>query len=301
MTFLRCVASTDNGTAWLVIYAILSFLFFCLLLYAVIPIFIYHVVFRGLSHLNRLTRILMILALLVKVVGNLGACLIGRAAGSDHNLFTLTGGGFACLEFPAYVVSTAYTCFLVFWLDALAGARPIPYAARCKAMRAILTAYNVALYVVCLGIVALLVAQERTYVEVYWVGAAFRDLLISAIFLVFAGWMWCGFGRASWEERRLVYLPAVLAALLLARAALPIAQSVILRGSDNSETECAWGFAMWWAISEILLEGMPMAYLVVANNQFFRDKHVAIAERFLSLLDRSLVPEHGSERTGGGV
>jgi hypothetical protein len=230
----------------------------------------------------RSIRVLITIAIFLKFLGNLAAATVGRTQFTEFDPDSLTIGrlafwGLLFLEFPPYVVSTVYTLFLLFWLLTCKELLPQRYGLSFRTMLIISIIYNVSGYLIFISSVVLLATGSREHVEVYSVGAVTRDLLLAIIFAVFY------FSHRVWLREIQSYVTMeesmfrsawVLAILLLLRGILPFTQGVLILTQNHSQqSECSPGFLIWWAISELGIEALPMWYLIRANNAFCLELH----------------------------
>jgi hypothetical protein len=193
-------------------------------------------------------------------------------------------------ELPSYLVSTSYSLVLLLWLETCRQINAELYSARFRVMRAVVAVYIGALYAVALCAIGLLaLSRPMEYAWVFSVGAALRDLAIAAIFAVFAVSLWCALDGPAPDERKLSRFTIVLALVTVAKGALPLVQGGLLREDLRPPSECKWFFALWWAVSEIGLNGVPLWFLINANNKFLKERNETLSERFQSLVDQSLM------------
>jgi hypothetical protein len=293
MTFLYCVHKRVNvspGTAitWTVGYSFLSSFFVVLVLYSLIPLIRYRRAFLSLSFLNRVTRVMITVAVFLKFVGNLTAVAVGRLTYPDFDPEPMTIGklgfcGLFSLELPAYVVSTVYTLVLLFWLLTCLELLPDRYGARFRTMKMVLLIYNFVMYALFLTSAMLLVGQSSAHIEVYSISAIARDLVLCIIFVTFYFSLKLGLREIETYmtiEVALINSTLAIAVLVLLRGILPFVQGIMLitHGAAQSR-ECSIGFLVWWALSELLLEGVPLWYLTRTNNGFLLETHLEETQR----------------------
>jgi hypothetical protein len=80
----------------------------------------------------------------------------------------------------------------------------------------------------------------------------------------------------------------VLALVVLVRDVLPTVQGV-LRDENGGVENCGIVFLVWWIAWEIVVESLPLSYLLASNNRFLRDQHQALADKQRSLVESPLV------------
>jgi hypothetical protein len=303
MTFLYCVrhrqySNQTTSIIWTAGYCCISVFFLILVLYSLIPVIRYRREFRTLSTLNRATRIMITVALFLKFVGNLGTVGVGRGAVTDYNpdRFSLGELGFyglLFLELPAYVVSTVYTLVLLFWLLTCLELLPQRYATRFRTMKVVLIVYNFVLYGLFITSALLIVAASSAHIEVYSVGAVMRDLVLCIIFVIFYFSLKLGLREIETYmviEVQLIRSTLALAVLVLLRGILPFTQGIMLLTTDVPQKhECKVGFLVWWVLSELLIEGVPLWYLIRVNNGFLLETHMEESDRRKSRLEDSFL------------
>jgi hypothetical protein len=303
MTFLYCVrhrqySGDTTSSIWTGGYCCLSAFFLCLVLYSLIPVIRYRREFLTLSGLNRTTRVMITVALFLKCVGNLGAVSIGRLLVTDFDPSTagITELGFYglfFLELPAYVVSTVYTLVLLFWLLTCLELLPERYTTRFRTMKIVLIVYNFVLYGLFLTSTLLIVAASTAHIEVYSVGAIMRDLVLSGIFVTFYFSLKLGLREIETYmviEVQLIKSTLALAVLVLLRGILPFVQGIMLLTTEIPQRhECSIGFLIWWILSELLLEGVPLWYLTRVNNGFLLETHREESDRRKTRLEDSFL------------
>jgi hypothetical protein len=293
MTFLYCVqyrrySPQATATTWAIGYFVLAGLFLVLAVYSLIPVIRYWLEFRSLSPLNRATRVMITVAILLKFLGNLIAVSLGRSQYQEFDPSQNTIGklgfiGLLALELPAYVVSTVYTLVLLFWLLTCLELLPHRYATRFRTMKIVLIVYNFLVYVLFTASAVLMIAESEAHIQVYSITAIMRDLVLSIIFVIFYFSLKLGLREIETYmtiEMQLIKSTLALAGLVLLRGILPFVQGIMLMTDDASqEHECSIGFLIWWALSELLIEGGPLWYLVRVNNGFLVETHREEADR----------------------
>jgi hypothetical protein len=303
MTFLYCVqyrlySTQATATTWAVGYFILAGFFLLLTAYSLVPVIRYWPEFRGLSALNRTTRAMITVAIVLKFLGNLIAVSLGRTQYTDYDPSPVTVGklgfiGLMALELPAYVVSTVYTLVLLFWLLTCLELLPQRYETRFRTMKIVLIVYNFLLYALFLTSAMLMVAQSGAHIQVYSITAIMRDLVLSTIFVIFYFSLKLGLREIETSmaiEKQLIKSTLALAALVLLRGVLPFVQGIMLMTDEHAQKqECRIGFLIWWGLSELLIEGGPLWYLVRVNNGFLVERHQEESDRRRSRIEDSFL------------
>jgi hypothetical protein len=301
MTFLYCVrerlySTQGTATTWTIGYFFLAGFFVVLAAYSLVPVIRYWQEFRTLSPLNRITRVMITVAIILKFLGNLTAVSLGRTQYIDYNPSQITIGklgfiGLLALEFPAYVVSTVYTLVLLFWLLTCLELLPNRYSTRFRTMKIVLIVYNFVMYGLFITSAMLMIAQSHAHIEVYSITAIMRDLVLSIIFVTFYFSLKLGLREIETYmtiEMQLIKSTLALAVLVLLRGILPFVQGILLMVDDNpQQLECRIGFLVWWGLSELVIEGAPLWYLIRVNNGFLVETHREESERRRSRIEDS--------------
>jgi hypothetical protein len=150
-------------------------------------------------------------------------------------------------------------------------------------MKIISIVYNVLCYLAFLASVLLLGFGARAHAGMYGISAMFRDIVLAIIFLVF--FLSLKIGLREIEnyaiiEKWLFRSAWVVALLLLVRGVLPFTQGIlILTEDDAQEKECKIGFMVWWILSELLIEGFPLWYIVRKSSNWLVDVQMGVTER----------------------
>jgi hypothetical protein len=221
-------------------------------------------------------------------LGNLCAAIVGRTQFSsnspdEHQVASLGFWGLLFLEFPPYFISTVYTLVLLFWLKTCKELLPHRYGGRFETMKIVTIVYNGLCYVIFFASLILLILEAREHLIVYSVGAMLRDIVLAIVFLIFYFSLKIGLrkiGNFATIEIWLFRVAWVAAVLLLLRGVLPLTQGMLILDRENpQETECNAGFMIWWILSELLLEGLPVWYVVKNYSKFGGDSQAEGTDR----------------------
>jgi hypothetical protein len=160
-------------------------------------------------------------------------------------------------------------------------------------MKIVLIVYNIVMYTLFLTSAMLIVAASSAHIEVYSVSAVMRDLVLSIVFVTVYFSLKLGLREIETYmviEVQLIKSTLALAVLVLLRGILPFTQGIMLMTAEVSQkAECSLGFLVWWVLSELLLEGVPLWYLTRVNTGFLLETHLEESDRRKSRLEDSFL------------
>lgn len=271
MTLLHCLGQTDsNSVMWISELVTVSLYFLGLFFFNLIPMRIYHVEFRLLPEITRLTRIGLAITLIVKSLGDTIGILVGAFSRSDDEHLNLYG--LICMEFPAYLISSCYTLVVMNWLSSCVQIFPYKYVKVYRRIKSALISYNAFVYFLFAS--DIIVVSFNSLTERfcgYYVSSTviLRDVVLCVIFVVFVVCLKISHKRDNYKEtdpseHNLFMYTTSLSICVLIRSVFSTVYGLWYR---NTSDECRITFFVWKTINEIVIEGLPLALLIHSNNR----------------------------------
>jgi hypothetical protein len=300
MTVTRCVRSDNPGVPgvmpyiWIISYSVISVYWFAIFIYALIPLVTYRVIFRSLSLLNQWTRLSCTVLIAIKAVCAIMAIFVGfkyDASGAVELSTSAKTWSRCILELPCFFIASCYSLVLYFWFSACTELLPRRYAAFSLKMRFVLIAYNILLYL------AFILSAVWIYIPDGWpeIGGYVsigRDFVLAVIFFIFITILRLSFREESdlgdaLDEKRLFGFAIGMSISVLLRGLGTLMQTLYLL--DRSD-ECKGGMLAVYLASEIVLDGLPLFFLILVNNAFLKD------QAQLGPLEEPVIGPAGDER-----
>lgn len=204
------------------------------------------------------SQVFLLLALLTKAITFLFSAQIKSVAEGWESFY-----GLILFETPCYIITTCYSLTLISWLSVFMEYLPDRYKKFASRAFRTVVGLNIAIYM--LFIVDLFFEALNVGSDVFqtWFSTsviALRDMAMGLAFVVF---LKCGFGisdfsSASSQEKYLFRLNGTFAIVLIVRAAVVIAQEMIV---VNRANECSSTFYTVFMINEIVLDYLPLSLL----------------------------------------
>jgi hypothetical protein len=271
MWLLECLeASAAKATLWTAGYSLLSFLYFLLFAFAMVPVVRFRRSFSVLSSLQRWTRISALFSLIFKAVCDFISVFVGRYASGAAPI--AIAFGLTLLEFPPYVIGTCYCLSFLCFLSVCFQDAPNLFVRVLRLSKIAFLCYNVCFYILFLFSFITETAEwfhnNETRTCIVAGISVVRDFALCLIFVVFVLVIRHDIGEDNFAnlagiQQKLVFGALILSIALLVRGSFTLVEGIALRHGND---ECQTGFFAWFLFNEMAVEGIPLALLVRVTN-----------------------------------